>query len=228
MTGQDLKAARKEKGLTQAAAAARLHVTQGYVSMLERGRRPLPSHLVAKVLNAYHVPPLGLPLHGLDARLSMTVDRLAKEMAALGYPGFSYMRVKPRWNPAELLVAGLLKDNLEPRVAEALPWLAMRYLDLDWNWVVSESKQHDVQNRLGFTVTLARELAETKGEQDTTRKLREVESQLERSVLFQPQTFCHENMTQAERRWLQQQSSPQARRWNVLSDLSPEHLAYAA
>jgi hypothetical protein len=35
-------------------------------------------------------------------------------------------------------------------------------------------------------------------------------------------------MTDAERRWLRQHRPPQAEHWNLLTDLRPEHLPYAA
>src|SRR5204862_2965596 len=44
---------------------------------------------------------------------------------ALGYPGFTHLRPR-RWalkNPAEVLLAALAQDDLEPRLVEALPWL---------------------------------------------------------------------------------------------------------
>jgi transcriptional regulator with XRE-family HTH domain len=228
MTGACLKAARKKKRLTQKKAAARLSVTQGYLSMLENGRRPLPAQLMIQVMKAYEISPVALPFHGADAMLNIRVDEFAAQLAALGYPGFSYMRTKPKWNPAELLLAALLKDNVESRVTEALPWLALQYVDLDWGWLVRESKLHDVQNRLGFAVTLARELAEHKQNKSAVQKLRAIEEWLEPSVLARTQTFCHEAMSQAERRWLQRKRSARARRWNILSDLSPEHLTHAA
>lgn len=228
MTGADLKAARKKKHLTQSDAAVRLSVTQGYLSMLESGRRPLPSRLLVQVLKTYEVSPVALPLRGTDAMLNIRMDELAAQLAALGYPGFSYMRAKSRWNPAELLLAALLKDNVERRVTEALPWLALQYVDLDWGWLVRESKLHDAQNRLGFAVTLARELAEYRQNESVVQKLCAMEERLEPSVLARTQTFCHEAMSQAERRWLQRKRPARARRWNILSDLSPEHLTHAA
>jgi transcriptional regulator with XRE-family HTH domain len=227
MTGADLRTARKKKGLTQSQAATRLRVTQAYLSMLEKGLRPIPSRLTATVLKAYNVSPLALPMKGAEDRVQIDDDDLARELSALGYPGFVRARSKPSWNPTELLLAALIKDNLDTRVAEAIPWLALHYSGLDWDWVVNESKQHDVQNRLGFAVTLARELAEIEGNEAAAQKLCEIESLLERSILAKPQTLCHENMSQAERRWLQHHSSAEARRWNVLSDLTPEHLTHA-
>jgi len=47
------------------------------------------------------------------------------------------------------------------------------------------------------------------------------------SVLLRELTFCHEHMPQAERRWLKHNSTLEAKQWNVLSDLSPEHLSHA-
>jgi hypothetical protein len=134
------------------------------------------------------------------------------------------MKARATWNPAELLAAALSKDDLEPRVAEALPWLALRYRDADWNWVVRETKLRDEQNRLGFVVTLAREVAQQKGDAVTADKLLYLEHQLERSKLAYVGTFCHEKMSQTEKRWLREKSSPEARQWNLLSDLAPEYL----
>lgn len=51
------------------------------------------------------------------------------ELGALGYPGFSYLRSRRRRNPAEVLQEALNEPNLDARVAEGLPWLAMTYVD---------------------------------------------------------------------------------------------------
>ncbi len=228
MTGQDLREARKRRGWTQQEAAEHLGVSQGYVSMLEGDRRHLPSHLLKDVLNAYEVSPLALPLRGTETWRQVNADVLATQLAGLGYPGFSYMNTRATWNPAELLVVALTKDDLEPRVAEALPWLALRYHDVDWDWVVRETKLRDAQNRLGFAVTLARELAERKQDIVAAGKLLSTENQLQRSKLAHVGTFCNERMSQAEKRWLRERSTPEAQQWNMLSDLTPEHLAHAS
>jgi transcriptional regulator with XRE-family HTH domain len=228
MRGYDLRDARKRQGLTQRQAAQLLRVTQGYLSMLEREKRPVPEHFVNSFLDAYEVSPLALPLQGASSWQQLDTNGLASELAALGYPGFSYISAKPSRNPAEVLLAALTKDELEARVAESLPWLVLAYSNMDWDWVVREAKVNDVTNRLGFAVTLARELGEQKQDATATERLRVVESKLHRSVLAREDTFCQEHMTQAERRWLQRKSSTEARRWNVLSDLSPEHLTHAA
>jgi transcriptional regulator with XRE-family HTH domain len=227
MTGQDLREARGRRGWTQQQAAEHLGLSQAYVSMLERDRRPLPAHLVKDVLSEYEMSPVALPLRGPGAWAELDNNVLAKELAGLGYPGFSYMKARATWNPAELLVAALSKDDLEPRVAEALPWLALRYRDADWDWLMRETKLRDEQNRLGFVMTLAREVAQRKGDDVTADKFLYLEHQLERSKLAYVGTFCHENMSQTEKRWLRERSSPEARQWNLLSDLAPAHLEHA-
>lgn len=151
-------------------------------------------------------------------------NRLAAQLAAAGYPGFSYMSGEANCKPAELLLSALVRDELDSRITESLPWLVLTYHDLDWEWVTREAKIHDVTNRLGFTVTLARELAQQQRKLGKVQSLEEIEKKLERSKLVREETFCHENMTEAERKWLRQRSTPEARRWNLLSDLAVEHL----
>jgi len=225
MTAQHLRVARKKRGWTQQQAARHLGVSQAYVSMLERSRRNLPGHLVKDVLKAYEMSPLALPWHGDDKRHSLNADVLVKQLAALGYPGFSYLRARPAWNPAELLVAALEKDDLEQRVAEALPWLVLKFHDLNWEWVMREAKLRDLQNRLGFVVTLARELAGRGADSVVASQLLAAETRLQRSKLAHVGTFCRESLSQAERHWLRQRSSREAKQWNLLADLSAEHLA---
>ena len=224
----DLRTARKQKGLTQAKAAGFLGVTQAYLSMLENQRRRVPAHQLSRVVEVYGLSPLSLPLHGSEFWNQLGSGEIAAQLAALGYPGFSYMNSeRAQWNPAELLVAALTNNELESRVAEGLVWLAYAFTDMDWKWVIREAKMNDVTNRLGFLVTLARKLAEQK-ENHAAETLRSVETQLERSTLVQETTLCHEQMTKAERRWLQERRPPEARQWHILSDLVVEHLAHVA
>src|SRR5579864_6529562 len=160
----DLRTARKQKGLTQEQAASTLGVTQAYLSMLESNRRPVPARKLFRVVEVYGLSYSALPMQGEQVWDKLQSDAVANQLAALGYPGFSYMKVdRPHWNPAELLVAALTKNELESRVAEGLTWLVYAFTNMDWNWVVREAKSHDVTNRLGFVVTLARKLAEQKG-----------------------------------------------------------------
>lgn len=227
MTGAGLREARMKKGWTQEESAHRLRVSQPYLSMLERGRRPVPARLARNLSRTFGLGALALPFHDEEARQKLGAAELAAQLGSYGYPGFSYLARTPGWNPAELLLAALTKGELESRVTEALPWLALEYHCMDWAWVVRQAKVHDVTNRLGFVLTLAREVAEQRGPQAAAEKLHLLESTLQRSLLAQEDTFCHERMSQAERRWLRKNRPPQARRWNVLSNLAPEHLSHA-
>jgi hypothetical protein len=50
----------------------------------------------------------------------------------------------------------LAQQNLEARVAEGLPWVVVRYPDMNREWLVREARARNLQNRLGFVVTLGR------------------------------------------------------------------------
>jgi len=226
MTGAWLKEQRRRKGWTQAQAAARLGVSQTYLSLLENGQRPVSERLAKRLERKFAVPPTVLPVamkSGLD-----NAESLAEGLAALGYPGFTHFNHGRRVNPAQLLFEALKMHDLEPRLGEALPWVAWRYLDLDWDWLVPEAKLHDLQNRLGFVVGLAKQVAERNDQPADAEALAAVERRLEPSRLVREDTLCHESMTQAERRWLREHRSTQAQHWNLLTGLVPDHLSYAA
>jgi transcriptional regulator with XRE-family HTH domain len=225
VTGEALKAGREEANLTQEEAAAKLGLTQAYLSMLERGRRPVTTELATQAMKVFHLPPTALPL---EAGLHSTLDESAfkAELGALGYPGFSYLRRKSHCNPARLLFLALDQDNLDRRVVEALPWLAYTYPEMDWEWLTRNAKLNDRQNRLGFVVDLAEEVAEKAGEASRRKSLSQNKAVIERSRLAKEDTLSHESMTQAERKWLRRNRSSKARHWNLLTDLDVRHLAY--
>jgi hypothetical protein len=195
------------------------------LSLLENGRRPVSARLARKLKRTFAVPPTALPA---SAEIAKDAQSLVDGLAALGYPGFSHFRPGHPVNPAQLLLAALRMRDLEPRLSEALPWVAWRFPDLDWDWLVPEAKHRDLQNRLGFVVELARQVADRKSPGATAETLGAVERRLERSRLVREDTFCRESMTQAERRWLRERRPPQAQRWNLLTGLVLEHLTYAA
>jgi transcriptional regulator with XRE-family HTH domain len=62
MTGDQLKAARLASSWTQNDAAAKLGVTQAYLSMVERGTRTVSTELAARVVAVLKVPATALPL----------------------------------------------------------------------------------------------------------------------------------------------------------------------
>jgi transcriptional regulator with XRE-family HTH domain len=57
MDGADLRTLRTSTGWNQELAAKKLKVTQAYLSMVERGNRPLLQELTTKVLRVFQVPP---------------------------------------------------------------------------------------------------------------------------------------------------------------------------
>jgi len=220
-----LREGRERKGWTQAQAAARLGVSQTYLSLMESGLRPLSKRVAAKFQRHFAVPATALPVEPTDSRDDM--QRLAEDLAALGYPGFAHVTWHRRVNPAQLLLTALRTNDLEPRLSEALPWVVWQHPDLDWKWLVMQAKLHDLQNRLGFVVHLAWLVATHHGPQATADALANVEGQLERSRLVREDTLCRESMTQTERRWLREKRSKLARHWNLLTGLVPEHLSYS-
>ncbi len=223
MTGDDLREARLRKGWTQVDAAEFLGVSQGYVSLLEEGRRPVSSRLLRKVLRGFDVSPTSLPVVLPGSGSAKKKRDYAALLGALGYPGFAYLKGKADRNPATLLLEALAENDLDARVAEGLPWVALRYPDMKWDWLVQNAKLRDLQNRLGFVVTLARLVAERKAPQ-SVRVLADWEARLERSRLVREDTFCHESMTEAEKNWLRGARPAHAKHWNLLTDLAPEHL----
>ncbi len=228
MDGKTLKQARKGKHWTQEEAAQALGVTQAYLSMLERGRRVPPSGFVRKALKKLNLPPTALPLPG-GSQMNQRPPRkhdFSAELGGLGYPGFSYLRKRVRVNPAVLLFDALNEPDLDARVAEGLPWVALTYPEMDWDWLVGNAKLHDRQNRLGFAVSLAREVAVTKNQSSRTEKLSQCLEGLERARLVREDTFCHDAMTQAEKAWLREHRPTTAKHWNLLTDMTGEVLAY--
>jgi transcriptional regulator with XRE-family HTH domain len=228
MDGKALKVARQTKNWTQKDAAHALGVTQAYLSMLETGHRAVSNGLARKALRVLDFPPTALPLQSpTGGSTSSSGHDYGSDLAALGYPSFAYLRAKVRRNPAAVLLAALNEPNLDSRVAEGLPWLALTYVDMDWDWLVRNAKVSDVQNRLGFAVSLASEVAEGRNDTNGTEKLGGCLEVLERARLAREDTFCHDSMTQTERTWLRQHRSRTARHWNLLTDLEGKHLGYA-
>jgi transcriptional regulator with XRE-family HTH domain len=229
MSPTELKLARQAAGLTQPQAAARLGISQPYLALLERGRRRLTEELMRKFVRLYRLPPTALPLEQLSSRAPGDSELLAACLSGLGYPGFSYLRPARRANPASVLLAALSSGDLEVRLIEALPWLVLKYSGMDWEWLLKEARQREIQNRLGFVISLARSLAARHpGERANLHRLVETEAALDRARLVREDTLCQQSLSPAERRWLRRVRPPRARHWNLLTDLTAEALPYAA
>jgi hypothetical protein len=139
----------------------------------------------------------------------------------------SHLRPGRKRNPADVLLSALSADDLDSRLAEALPWVVWKYPEMEWSRLASAAKVNDLQNRLGFVTSVARRLAESRGEADKAALLGRQEALLERSRLVREDTLCHSSLTRSERRWLDERRPAEARHWGLLTDLSPEHLSYA-
>lgn len=214
----NLKTTRRRLGLTQRDVAYRLGVTQAYVSMLESGKRSVPDTEARKIMKVYKLGPTVLPLAKVQKYTDP--DLLAKQLASLGYPAFAHLSARTRKvNPATFLLTALSQKSLEARVAEGLPWVVSHYPDMDFNWLVRQARVNNLQNRLGFCVTLARAVSGNNNLLDAEQKLSD--SKLAR------EDYLGQQPNEVERRWLQEHRSDQARQWNVLSSLRPESLRYA-
>lgn len=228
MNERELKLGRKATGLNQTQAAARLGVSQPYLSLLERGERRLPVRLARKSARLYRLPATALPMSDdLQPPPATSNEKLAKHLAALGYPGFSYFRRGKKHNPAEVLFIALGQRDLEPRLTEALPWVVLNYANLNWDWLVPRVKANDLQNRLGFVTGLARHVAASRHE-EKAEMLALREAELDRARLIHEDTLCHDSLTEAEKSWLRETRPEEARHWNLLTDITPEYLSYAA
>ncbi|MGH8864137.1 MAG: helix-turn-helix transcriptional regulator [Burkholderiales bacterium] len=229
MMNHRLRDGRREARLTQMEAAARLGVSQPYLSQLERGRRPVTPVLARSAAALYRLPATALPVPDtVSVGAPVNPAKLARQLTSLGYPGFAHLGSGSKANPAAVVLEALLQPELEVRLSEALPWVLLTYPDLDWQWLVGQSKFHDVQNRLGFVVAVARAVATRHaGFSQAEGKLAAVEQQLERVRLAREDTLGRESMPSAERRWLAVNRSPAARHWNVLTSLSDDQLSYA-
>lgn len=225
MNFAELKRAREQQGLTQSQAAARLKVSQGYLSLLERGLRDPSDRLQASLSAVYGLAPSAES--SSRGASSVDPDELAKRLGGLGYEPFAYRERGAKPRPEWVLFTALSQRDLDARLTEALPWVTLKFPNLKWSWLESKVKQHDLQNRLGYVVTLGRQLAERKGDLRTAHKLADEERKLQRSILAQDDTLCHDSMTKVERSWLRANRPDEAKHWRVLTDLRADHLPYA-
>ena len=231
MLPKTLKAARTRRNWTEAEAAQRMGMSQSYLAMLEQGQRRVTSRLVHKFKAVYGLSPTVLPTSEVfEPRLPVTSEEFAKEVSALGYPGFAYLKARVRErNPAEVLLEALTQDSLEPRVVESLPWLLLQYWDMDLVWLVKQAKGNNLQNRLGFVDSLAKKVSErsSPANEEQNRTLTDLANTLEDSRLAREDTFLKRVNTDVEREWLRQNRSEEAKHWNLLTSWRPEHLSYA-
>ena len=223
----EFKSARLAKGWTQAEAAAHLGVTQAYLNFLENGKRRLTPELVRRATSVYGLSPKVLPVADSFVPTETDDQRLTELLGKLGYPGFAYLRTRaPRKHPFEILLTALAQKHLDARVAEALPWVALNYAQSN-SWLVENARKFNLQNRLGFVVSLARQVAEMRHEGARATELSQLENLLDESRLAKEDSFYRPPRTQSERDWLRKNRIADAVHWNLLTDMRPEHLQYA-
>src|SRR5215469_11291871 len=228
MSGNELRELRRKRGWTQMEAAKRLGVSQPYLALLEAEKRRLDERLTRRAVRVYGASPVALPIRHSPVR-EVDDDRLARELAALGYPGFAYMKGGWKRNPMEVLFTALAKKNLEARQVEALPWVLLTYLQMNTSELVSHARSENLSNKLGFVTGLARQVAERADGLTSARvlKLQQLEKELSESRLAKEETLCQENsLTTREKDWLRDNRSEEARYWNLLTRWRSEHLAY--
>jgi transcriptional regulator with XRE-family HTH domain len=222
-----LRAGRRKAGLTQAVAAERLKLSQPYLSQLERGRRRVTPKITRAAARLYRLPPTVLPLPPEVSETSS--EFLARKLAGLGYPPYEHLRTGPPANPAAVVLEAVSSNRVDPRVMEAMPWVLVRYPELEWNWLVKNSKLKNVQNRLGFLVAVSRELVKQQPDSAAAdASLANAEVELERARLAAETTLGRERMPAAEREWLRANRPSQAAHWNVLTTMTADRLRHAS
>ena len=103
--------------------------------------------------------------------------------------------------------------------------MLVQYHDLEWQWLLREAKQHDLQNRLGFVVTVALGLAERRHNVTAATTLRTWAHLLQNSRLAKEDAFAGDALTGAERRWLNTNRSEEGAYWNLLTSVSADTLS---
>lgn len=227
MRSQELKQVRHHKGWTQEEAASRLGLTQSYLNLLENGKRRLTPRIVRRTVSVYGLSPEVLPVDEDFVPTRTSDDKLVEWLARLEYPGFAYLKARTATkHPYEVLLTALGQTSLDSRVAEALPWVALKYGRPD-RWLVETARKFNLQNKLGFVVRLGRRVAESRNDDTRSNELAKLEEMLEESRLAKEGFFYRPPLTATEREWLAKNRTLDAVHWNLLADMRPEQLSYA-
>ncbi len=218
MRPEQVRSARQAAGSHTAAGSQAARISQAYLALLEGGHRPVTAKLASgsRSCTALARPPCRLDSERVDPRNSAS---LAAQLAALGYPGFRHLARRHKKNPAAVLLAAILAEDIEVRVIEALPWLVAEYSDLDWEWVIREAKLRDAQNRLGFLVTLARQVAEKRGNNEAANRLGRVGKGWTGRAWFARTPYARPRSPTLSAAGFARVRPPAAHYWNLLTDL---------
>jgi len=224
MTGQVLETVRKRNGVSQLEAARLLGLSQPMLSHMETGKRNVSHEVARHAVELWGADPTALRSTTSDRHSD---EELAAELGALGYPGFAHMTTSLR-NPAELLFDALDRPDLDARTTEGLPWLVLTYSSLAWGWLVPEMKLRNRQNRLGFVVSLATNMARHFKRTDVVVRLEAVLLLLEDARLVKEDTLCQESWPPSRKERVRSVRSRLAAHWNLDTRLSEKDLDHYA
>jgi transcriptional regulator with XRE-family HTH domain len=225
MDAPTLKKARRKAGFTQKRLAQALDCSQPYLSLMERGKRAVPRAMERKLVRLLELPATCLPLESKPLRRSSPHDWARRKLGELGYPGFRYLAKgrRPSLNPMDVLLQVLSSERCDPRLVEAMPWLLLRFPDLDHELLVTEARQRNVQNRLGFVVALAAEAAaSTPQSSDRLGKLNLLSEVLEAFRLAREDDLGQGFKSARLKDHLRENRVDAAAHWNILTDLAPQ------
>ena len=216
---QEIRIYRGHQMISQARLAEALGVTQAYISQLERGHRRVSRKLAAKLASLPELNQLPATVFPEDlARLEgLDLDH-ASDLATLGYPGFRDATPGAPKNPAAVIVSILARKHVAPAVMAAIPWVLLRFPEINIDWLVAQARLNNLQNRLGFLTDLALQL----GAAPQLEKLRD---DLEDSRLAKEDTLARD-LSAAERQFFDEHRSDAARHWNLLTGLTKDTLPY--
>ncbi|WP_157466558.1 hypothetical protein [Edaphobacter aggregans] len=189
---------------------------------METGKRNVSPEVARRVVDLFGVDATALPLDSVEKH---SEEELAAELGALGYPGFAHLAGRPR-NPAEILFDALDRPDLDVRTTEGLPWLVLQYPHLDWAWLLREVKLRNRQNRLGFVVSLAANMARRLHREDVVQSLEPVLRELEDARLVKEDTLCQESWPASRKKHVRSVRSRLAAHWNLDTRLSEVDLAH--
>jgi hypothetical protein len=121
----------------------------------------------------------------------------------------------------------LTSSDVPARVTEALPWVLVKFSDLNWDWLLREAKLANVQNRLGYLVSLAKQVSESQNETQALERLEAARVRLEEARLAKEDSLGR-RLTEVERHHLRHERSDVAKHWNLLTTLRANDLRYVS
>jgi hypothetical protein len=99
---------------------------------------------------------------------------------------------------------------------------------MDWDWLTTQARVRNRQNRLGFVVALSGKVAKKQAKRGVAERLSQVVKALEESRLANTDTLCQESWPPSQRKFAHQQRSALAAHWKMDTRLTEENLAWFA